>query len=285
VLSANDYLRMRPAVQPALEAAMSGILKSRLDGLDMDRILARAREIFGAESRTFEDLRDEFLRADPKADERAMGYAVRMQLPLVQVPTPDAPWAFPQAACFAPADRWLRSAVVTRPAEPDALVLRYLAAYGPATPRDFQAWSGLSPASAREAFGRLSPDLLRFRSETGQELFDVPDAPRPDGDVPAPVRLVPEYDNLIATRADERFVARKDRPRVFLSALRIAPTVLVDGFVAATWKLASGRKTVTITIEPFGSMAAAVRRLVTAEAESLARFAEPEAASVEVKFS
>jgi hypothetical protein len=285
VLSAKDYLRMRPAVQPALDAAMSGILRSRLDAMDVDRVIARAREFFDAEPRTFEDLRDEFLRADPKADERAMGYAVRMRLPLVQVPDEDAPWAFPQPACFAPADRWLESPVVTQPAKPDALLLRYLAAYGPATPRDFQAWSGLSPASARDAFGRLSPRLLRFRSETRQDLFDVPDAPRPDGDVPAPVRLVPEYDNLIATRADERFVAKKDRSRVFLSALRIAPTVLVDGFVAATWKLAAGRRAVTITIEPFGSMAAPVRRLVTAEAEAVASFAEPEAASVEVKFS
>lgn len=213
-----------------------------------------------------------------------MGYAVRMLLPLVQVPDQSAPWAFPQRACFAPADRWLRTVVPTGPDEPDALLLRYLAAYGPATARDFQAWSGLAPAPVRAATERLAPRLVRFRGEGRQELLDLPDAPRPDPDVPAPVRLIPEYDNLIAARADERFVARSDRPRVFLSALRIAPTLLVDGFVAGTWKLAPGRKTVTIVIEPFSPLRPATRKLVAAEAEALARFAEPDASGIEVEF-
>ncbi len=93
-----------------------------------------------------------------------------------------------------------------------------------------------------------------------RELFDLPNAPRPDADVPAPVRLIPEYDNVITTRADERFVAKADRPRVFLSALRIAATVLVDGFVAGTWKLEATKKAATVTIEPFKPLAARVKK-------------------------
>src|SRR4029453_16801697 len=89
--------------------------------------------------------------------------------------------------------------------------------------------------SLRETFEALRKRLRVFRDEGGRELFDLADAPRPDEDVPAPVRLVPEYDNLITTRADERFVARPDRPKVFLSALRIAATVLVDGLVGGGW--------------------------------------------------
>ena len=280
--SAKDYVALRPAVQPALEAAMHGILKSRLSGLDLDALVSRARAIIARRPCTFDELRDEFLRENPRADERAMGYAVRMLLPLVQVPDEQELWAFPGQACFTLADGWLRRDVPTRAAPPDALLLRYLAAYGPAAPRDFQAWSGLSPASVRESLARLQPRLARFRDEQKRELYDLPDAPRPGADAPAPVRLIPEYDNLITARADERFVARAHRPHVFLSALRIAATVLVDGFAAATWKLQVRKKTVLLTIAPFSTMTARVKRDITAEAEAVARFAEPEAAGVEV---
>jgi hypothetical protein len=94
---------------------------------------------------------------------------------------------------------------------------------------------------------------------------------------------VPEYDNLITARADERFVEAGQRPRVFLSALRIAATVLVDGFVVATWKLQATKKAATLVIEPFAPLAPKVRREVVAEAEKLARFSEPDAPGIDVK--
>ena len=285
VVSARDFVAMRGAIQPALDAAMHGILRTRLDGVDLDALTARAREILDAGPRTFEALRDEFLRADPRADERAMGYAVRLRLPLVQVPDAAMPWAFPSRSSFTPADSWLGRKMPTEAKPPDELLLRYLAAYGPASPRDFQAWAGLPQVAVRAAIERLGGRLQRFRTGPKQELFDLPDAPRPDAGTPAPVRLIPEYDNLIATRADERFVARAHRPRVFLSALRIAATVLVDGFVAGTWKLQATKKAAVLTVEPFATFAARVKKDVLAEAEALARFAEPDALSVHVKIA
>ena len=213
-----------------------------------------------------------------------MGYAVRMTLPLVQVPVgSEAPWSFPAHCSFALADEWLGKAL-PRPSDtrPDPLVLRYLAAYGPASTTDVQAWSGLPKLG--DALETLRPRLRVFRDEKGRELFDLPEAPRPDGDVPAPVRFVPDYDNLIATRADERFVARSYRPRVFLSALRIAATVLVDGFVAGAWKLERKKTTATLTVTPFAPLAPRVRKEVTAEGEALARFAEPDATAFDVRF-
>jgi Winged helix DNA-binding domain len=101
--------------------------------------------------------------------------------------------------------------------------------------------------------------------------------------VPAPVRFVPDYDNLIATRADERFVARSDRPRVFLSALRIAATVLVDGFVAGAWRVERKKTTATLTVTPFAPLPPRVRKEITAEGEALARFVEPDAEGFEVR--
>jgi hypothetical protein len=203
----------------------------------------------------------------------------------VQVPEAGAPWSFPAHARFAQADRWLGRKVPVTPSPPYDLIRRYLAGYGPASAADAQAWSGLAGPAVRDAIERLRPELRSFRDEHKREIVDLADAPRPDADVPAPVRLVPEYDNLITARADERFVARGHRPHVFLSALRIAATVLVDGFVAATWKLSATRKAATVTVEPFATLAARVRKEVSAEAEALARFAEPEARAVDVRFT
>ena len=285
VSSAKDYLGFRPVVQPVLEAGLLAILKGRLDGMDMDALTTRARALLARRPQTFAELREQFLKADPKSDERAMGYSVRMMLPLVQVPEDGEPWAYSSQSSFALADQWLGRKITTTHATPDPLILRYLAAYGPATAADFQAWSGVSREATRTAFERLRPNLRAFRDEGRKELFDLPDAPRPPADVPAPVRFIPEYDNVIAARADGRIVARDHRPRVFLSALRIAATVLVDGAAAATWKLDSTKKAATITIDPFGKLSPKVRKEIESEANDLARFAEPEAKSHLVAFS
>ena len=283
VLSAKDYVTLRPAIQTALEAGMRSILRQRGTELPVDRLALQARDILAKGPLTFEDLRDLLKRAHPKADERAMGYAVRMALPLIMVPEGDSAWSFPAQSRFALADDWIGRTVPLEPAAADPLVLRYLAAYGPASVRDMQAWSGL-PALA-ETVERLRPRLATFRDETGREVFDLPQAPRPDAGAEAPVRFVPEYDNLIATRADERFVAKAYRPRVFLSALRIAATVLVDGFVAGTWKVEVKKGRATVTIAPIAPFTARAKKEVATEAESLAAFQEPAAGSVEVRFS
>jgi hypothetical protein len=285
VVSAADFLAFRPAIQPALEGSMQAILRERTTGLDLQALARGAGRLLGKRPQTFEELRAALRREHPEADERAMGYAVRMLLPLVQVPTEDAPWAFPARAGFAPAAQWLSRPIASKPSLPDGLLLRYLAAYGPATPRDFQAWSGLAPEAVREAFARLRPRLDVFRDEQKRELFDLPDAPRPGGDAAVPVRLIPEYDNLITTRADERVVAKSHRPRVFLPGLRIAATVLVDGFAAATWRLDFRKPIATVTVDPFGALPRRVRTEIEAEAEALARFAQPEARTWAVAFA
>jgi hypothetical protein len=221
-------------------------------------------------------------RLHPRADERAMGYAVRMSLPLVMVPEGrECAWSFPAQSRFALAETWLGRAIPRETPSPQDLVLRYLAAYGPARATDVQAWSGLP--KLKDAFDTLRPRLATFRDEGGRELFDLPKAPRPDGGVAAPVRFVPEYDNLVTTRADERCVALKHRPRVYLSALRIAATVLVDGFVAATWKLETKRGVATVAVAPFAPFSPRTRREVEAEAEALAHFVEPEARAFELR--
>jgi hypothetical protein len=282
LVSAKDYLAFRPVLQPAFDAAMHGILRTRTAGIDLGELTARATRILRERPRTFEELRDEFLRTDPGADERAMGYAVRLQLPLVQVPATDgARWAFPPKASFAVAEDWLGRTVPAGPAEADDLVLRYLAAYGPATGADIQAWSGLPTLG--DAMARLASRLTTYRDERKRELFDLRGAPHPGADTPAPVRFVPDYDNLVVTRADERFVARAHRPKVFLPGLRVAPTVLIDGFVGATWRIERTRRAAAVLIEPFAPLSARVRKEAQAEAEALLHFAEPDAETYDVR--
>jgi hypothetical protein len=283
VMTTKDYVGFRSTIQPSLENAIRAVLRDRVAGLDLETLLARARTLLADQPRTFEDLRQRFLDADPNADERAMGYAVRLMLPLVQMPVGDAAWAFPSQACFALADQWLKREIPLRaPSRVNDLVLRYLATYGPATVAEVQGWSGVP--HLKDALESLRPRLVTFRDERRRELFDLPDAPRPDPDVPAPVRFLPEYDHAIGARADERLVAKDHRPRVFLSALRIAATVLIDGFVAATWKLARTKSTATISIEPFAPFAPRTRKQVEAEGDALIRFVEPEARAFEVRF-
>ena len=115
-------------------------------------------------------------------------------------------------------------------------MLRYLAAFGPATVKDVQAWSGL--VRLKDRIQELKPELRSFRDERGNELLDLPDAPLPSADTPAPVRFVPDYDNLILSHADRRrVIADEYRSKVFLSAGRVRATFLVDGFVCGTWKI------------------------------------------------
>jgi hypothetical protein len=282
VATARDFVALRPAIQPVLDAAMRRILPALRATVDPERLASRARRVLGDFPQTFEQIRERLKRDIPGTNERALGFAARMLLPLVQVPDGESSWAFAGNPRFALAEEWLGKPIPTGECEaPDALVLRYLAAYGPASVADLQAWCGLP--NLKDKVEALRPRLATFRDEKGRELFDAPGAPRPDGDVPAPVRLVPDYDNLITTRADERFVAKAHRPKVFLPGLRIAATVLVDGFVAGAWRTDRRKAAATLTVEPFAPLAARVRRDVEEEAEALLRFAEPDAGAYEVR--
>ena len=161
MVTAKDFLALRPAIQPVLESAMQAILKERLDGIDLPALTKQVRKMLDREPLTFAAIREEFLRADPKADERAMGYAVRMLLPLVQVPVDGQAWAFPSQACFASAEQWLDKAIPSKAAPPDALLLRYLEGYGPASADDMRAWSGLARAGGEGRGRSAAPEVDR----------------------------------------------------------------------------------------------------------------------------
>jgi len=282
LVSTKDYQALRPVLQPMLSAAMQGVLGERAGGLDLDALKAAARACLDDRPCTFEELRAALRKSWPQADERAMGYAVRMHLPLVQVPT-DTRWGWPGVAAFAVADSWI-GARVRDEGDPRDLVTRYLAAFGPATVRDAETWSylkGLGPA-----FAALRPKLLVFHDERGRELFDLPKAPRPPEKTPAPVRFLPDYDNLLLSHADRRrVIADEHRPRIATNNLRLPPTFLVDGFAAGTWSIDRTRATAALVLEPFAPVPRPSRTVLVEEGEALARFVEPDAQKVEVRFA
>ena len=278
VMTAGDFLAFRNCLQPGLDAGLHAILRDRATALDQ-AALARIAEAYLRTPHTFEDIRAHLLAAFPAGDERAMGYAVRMALPLVQVPG-TGPWGFPAQADFVSAKAWLGK-TPARCASPDALILRYLGALGPATIRDAESWLGLGGLAP--AFARLQSQLAVVGGTARAPMYDLPDAPRPDGDTPAPIRFLPEWDSVVVTRADERVVAKAHRPRVFLPGLRVASLVLVDGFAAATWGVSRTRKGATLTIEPFRSLSKRVLDELKPEGASLLKFMEPDATTHDIE--
>lgn len=282
LVSARDYLDLHPIIAPVLHAGMRSVLRERADALDIARLVALARAYFDAEPRTMDELRDHLAELHADGDVRAMALAVRMHLPVVQVPA-ETPWGYPGTADFAPAASWLGKPLRDGGA-PQALVLRYLASFGPATATDVQTWSGLT--RVKEVLHAMREQLCVFRDERGRELFDLPDAPRPPADTAAPARFLPDYDNLLLAHDDRtRVIADEHRPRIVMSAnLRILPTFLVDGFVAGTWTIERKKATAALVLEPFEALGKAAREQLAEEGEALLRFMEEDAGAFEVRF-
>jgi hypothetical protein len=165
----------------------------------------------------------------------------------------------------------------------DALVLRYLAAFGPASVVDAQSWSGL--ARLGEVVERLRPQLVTFRDDRGRELFDLPDAPRPDPDTPAPFRFLPEYDNVLLGFADRRrFVPDEFRTRVFVTELTVG-SFLIDGVVAGAWLSREKNGAASLKVVPGVPPSRGARAEIADEAERLVRFIRPRATRHEVLFA
>jgi Winged helix DNA-binding domain len=272
LVSARDCLTFRPLVQPVLDRSLPAIFGKQFAGLDAGALAEAGRALVDAEPRTFSELGNLLAPDWPGHAPAALAQGIRALVPLVQVP-PRAVWGAAGQARHTSAEAWLG-----RPLDPgppvDVLVTRYLAAFGPATVADVQAWSGLTRLG--EVADRLRPGLPAFRDEQGRELLDLPDAPRPGPDTPAPVRLVAEFDNLILSHADRaRVVSDGNRLRLYTRNGIFPGTVLFDGFVAGMWRLTRSRRTAELTVELFGSVSSRDRDAGGEEAQRLLGFAAP----------
>jgi Winged helix DNA-binding domain len=282
LVSARDCLALRPLMQPVLDRTLYSTRANRahLEGVDTETLVAAGRTLLEETPRTAKELgellQEQWLDRDPAS----LARAIRHLLPLVQVP-PRGVWGKSGPAAHTTAESWLGRPLDPAPSIED-VVLRYLGAFGPATVKDVQIWSGLSRLG--EVIERLRPRLRTFRDERGKELFDVPDAPMPDPGTPAPPRFLPEFDNLILSHADRtRFIAEEYRKAITSKNGMVPAAFLVDGFVQGTWKTERSRGRATLEIKPFEPLAREDRDALAEEGERLISFTGAE--SFEIRFA
>jgi hypothetical protein len=212
---------------------------------------------------------------------------VRTRVALVQVP-PRGLWGRSGPSAHTSAPSWLGRSHPDAPATAEALAVRYLAAFGPATVADMQKWSGLT--RLREPVERLGRSLVTFRDEGGAELYDLPDAPRPDPDAPSAARLLAGFDNVLLSHADRSRILGEVDPKVVMTPNGLVlGAVLLDGFVAGSWQLSRGRtgKTPTgahLVIRTLRKVRPADRTELAAEGRSLLAFAAPDRTLGDVRF-
>ncbi|MFJ3766779.1 winged helix DNA-binding domain-containing protein [Streptomyces sp. NPDC090082] len=269
--TARDAVGLRRLVQAGAIDRELKMFRKGLDGVDLDRLTALATAYVEERPRTPKDLREHLLQEWPDADPLALTIAARCLLLMVQV-TPRGLWRRSGQVALTTVRTWF-DAPADEAADLDETVRRYLGAFGPASVKDMQLWCGLT--RLRPAFERLRPELLVFRDEHGTELFDLPDAPRPDEDTPAPPRFLPEFDNLLLSHADRtRVVPAEHRTRTW-TGNQAHRTFLLDGFLAGLWRLDEAKDRTTLTIEPFARITRAERAALTEEAERTLRLLAP----------
>lgn len=282
LVTAADAATLRPLTQSVLDAeiARHPEFAPHLVGVDLAPILIEARQALAERPMSGTQLRAVLARRFPDVHAGAAAYACRCKLPLVQAP-PRGVWGRSGQVTSTPLDAWV--GMPERPLQSiDDVVLRYLAAFGPATAADVSAWSRLS--GMREVIDRLGGQLRRFTDERGRDLFDLPDAPRPGPDVEAPVRLLPEYDNALLSHADRSRFHRDDADKFGGAIGPYRGSVVVDGRVSGLWRTrfdkAAQRATAVVEHLPLSSEAL---QTVSVEADRAVRFWHSSAVDVELQ--
>jgi hypothetical protein len=271
LVTARDALALRPLFQPVVERMFFGqrAFRRSAEGVDLDEVVELFRQRLEEQPRTRAELARAVTERWPDRDASSLGYAMYL-LPTVQV-TPRGLWRTPGRAAVTSLEHWLGGPLETAPSL-QSLVTRYLAAFGPATPADLGSWSGL--AGTAEVLEGLRPRLRVFRDDRGRELFDVPRAALPDPKTPAPVRFLPEFDNVALGHADRSRIV----PEGVQQWTEVGwATVLVDGFIAARWKLERQKDLATLRVEPFRPLARKEKAEVADEGARLMSFLEPDA--------
>jgi hypothetical protein len=272
LVTAEDALSIRPLLDPVLRKPLSNFAKN-LVGLDTAELAAVGKDLLAVEPMMFSELGRAMARRWPDRDPASLAQAVRAHEALVQV-TPRGLWGRSGQARHTTLQAWLGRDLGPGMSR-QALVLRYLRAYGPASVKDVQTWCGLSRLA--EVVEELRPALVVLTDEEGRELFDLPDAPRPPEDVPAPVRLLYDFDNLLLSHADRsRFITAAAQAQDFDPHGPMPRMVLVDGVTAGVWTHERTPDSSIITIRAFGRFDPDTVAECEAEGASLASFVDPD---------
>jgi hypothetical protein len=265
LMRATIHLVSRRDYWPLLTAIEGGqrewwIRVNRMEESRVRKNAKRAREILADGPRRWKEL-EELLGS------RSEAKGIFTCLPLVRVP-PSGTWERRRADVVAASEDWIGRDEVDLDEARDLVVRRYLSGFGPARRQEIADWAGMNASDVATALERL--ELRRFRDEAGKELIDVPRAPLPDPDTPAPPRFLPAWDATLLVHARRTQILPEEyRPRIFNTKTPHSfNTFLVDGAVAGTWRHDDGR----IALDPFSRLDSATRRALDDEAERLAAF-------------
>ncbi|MFJ4961871.1 hypothetical protein EES43_22895 [Streptomyces sp. ADI96-02] len=271
ILAASDFAWLRPTVQPVVGVALTHpYYAQEVEGVDPGLLAEAGRNALGGGTLTRRGLGQLLAPGFPDRDATRLAQALELLEPLVHPPPNSVwgAWGHRRETPVALAEEF--TGVPMAPADPRTMVLRYLAAFGPAGVMDVQAWSGLT--RLREVIAPLRPELRTYRDEHGAELFDLPDLPLADPAEPAPVRFLPAYDNAALGHRDRRrVITDEDRKRIAPRSSMGVPLFLVDGFVHGSWSLAEEG----LRVEPFRELSAARHTAVREEAERVLAFTSP----------
>jgi hypothetical protein len=269
LLTAEDVLAWRSRHDTMLRQRVLGTYRRELAGVDLDELAAAGRAVMAdGEPRSMTELAKAVTDRWPTPGPRPLGeMLIAALLPMAQLP-PRGLWRTRGGVRNALLSSWLGRDIDPRtPDDSDpvgqTLVRRYLAAFGPAASADLRAWCGL--AGLPTAVAKLREELITFRDTRGRELLDLPNAPRPDPDTPAPVRFLPAFDNAILGYHDRGRIIDDAHRGLSVAGARV---VLVDGRVTATWTVESD----TVVVTPLRDLAPTDREAVAEQGQELALF-------------
>lgn len=282
LVSARDSLTLYPLMRPVLVRTLKSTPfgKATAD-LDPEPLEQAGRELLEERPRTIAELGKLLHEQWPDYTGKDLAYNVHYLLPLVQIP-PRGVWGQKLQATWTTIESWVGQPLDHEPSV-DEIVLRYLAAYGPAATSDIRTWSRLT--ELQEVVERLRPRLRTFRDERGRELFDVPEGLLPDPETPAPPRFLPEYDNALLSHADRTRIGSDEHGKLLMSGAGIGPnTFLLDGFVRGTWRIVQGGSTATLLLGPLEPLSGQERTALEEEGRRMLAFAATDAATHDVRF-
>ncbi|GAA1016417.1 hypothetical protein Aple_020070 [Acrocarpospora pleiomorpha] len=269
LLTADDVLAWRARHDLMLRQRVLGTYRRELAGVDLDELATAGRAVMAdAEPRSMTELARALAERWPAPGPRALGeMLIAALIPMAQLP-PRGLWRTRAGVRNVPLSSWLgREIDPPAPTGSDpvgeTLARRYLAAFGPAATADLRAWCGLAGLPA--AVAAIREELITFRDEQGRELLDLPDAPRPDPDTPAPVRFLPAFDNALLGYHDRTRIIDTTHRGLSVAGARV---VLIDGRVAATWTVNAG----TVIVTPLRRLSQADRATVAEQGQALSSF-------------
>jgi hypothetical protein len=264
MVSASDYWLFLAAIRLTRRDWWQRVTRHQISEADMESAVRALREQLAKGPRRADELKR--ILADRGLPSFALG-GVAQWLEMVRVP-PSGTWERRLADLYGLAEDWVQMRRVTEADGTEHLVRRYLGGFGPAPLPDIAGWAGLQPAKIQPALERMR--LRQFRDTAGRVLFDLPRAPLPDADAPAPVRFLGTFEALTMIHARRTQVMPEQyRPIVFNTKTpHSMPVFLIDGAVAGTWRFEGGR----VWLKPFEALPRSVRGEVDDEAKALAAF-------------